>query len=91
MLLVGRRYGSISDYSRVVQSFGQIAKTTGVSASTVWNVITRYHVNDNGFKKHRRGRTSLIPAHVQQLMCRQETLKAMAFQPLVARARAFAR
>ena len=49
LTLVARRYGSLTDFSKVVARYCDIARATGVKKDTVRNVILRFHKNGNRF------------------------------------------
>lgn len=65
LALVKHRYGSVDNYDGEVLSYEQIAKVSGVAASTVRNNILRFHRHGNKvIWKKNPGRPCRIPADV---------------------------
>ena len=72
LFLVAERYGSTTDFSQVIQSYGQISRHNSIAASTIHEVIEKFHRNGNRYRKMRggMGRPSLIPSDIEaRLVC----------------------
>ena len=72
LYLVEERYGSTTDFSQVIQSYGQISRHNSIAASTIHEVIVKFHRNGNRYRKMRggMGRPSLIPRDIEErLVC----------------------
>ena len=88
--LLARRYGSITDFSRVAMRWCDIARVTGVHKWTVQKAIQRYHEKGNRYVKAKRvgysaGRPHLFPAEIEAEICSWASLNEMRFLSLAKR------
>ena len=87
-LLLLHRYGSITDFSKVIASFSVVAKATGIASPTIHRAIHRYHRNGDCFVEAKvvyKGRRKKVPAAVEKELCSYEVLTEMRFLPLMRR------
>ena len=67
--LLARRYGSITDFSRIIARICDISKATGIAWSTVKEAIDRYHKNGNQFineSAKKTGRKKKVPDSIER-------------------------
>ena len=84
--IIARRYGSLTDFSRITARVSQIAKALGFNWMTVKSIIKRFHANGNQFLPRPRPiRPRKVPARVEEELISRELLNEMRFLPLAAR------
>ena len=59
LLLVALRYGSLTSFDRIVSSYEQVSKQTGLRPHVVSLAIKRWHANGNRYVNHKQGRQPL--------------------------------
>ena len=77
-LLVALRYGSLTDYSRVINSYQEISRQTGLHPNTIYQAVTRYHRNGDCYRKAKLGRRPrhLLTDAQKALITSSRTLEA---------------
>ena len=88
MQLLFRRYGSLTNFNRVIASYKEIGERTSIRPGTVRNVIERFHAMGNryGVRPHDK-RPRMIPRHAEEWLCHWNTLFNMRYLPMRERAR----
>ena len=84
-LVVRLRYGSLTNYSQIINSWADIEDMTGIRQSTAREMIVRFHANNNSTKMGiRKGRPpQQVPVEVLQYL--KASLHENRFFPLRAR------
>ena len=75
-LIVAMRYGSITDFSKVYQTFTEIGRRLTVLPQTLSTAVKRWHENGNKFmirKKYKARPRKLLP-EVEAEVCSNEML-----------------
>ena len=88
-LLLKHRYGSTKSFKKIIKSYQDIEKITGVRYGTVRNIIARYHNNGNRYvqKGTRIYSRTMIPSHAAEWLCKWDTLYNMRYLTMQARAK----
>ena len=82
--LLARRYGSLTDFSKVVARYCDISRATGLHRATVRNAIKLFHKRGDRYERCRDnvrpvGRPRVIPEDLEAQLTSYETLNDMKF------------
>ena len=79
-LLVAMRFGSVSDFSRIYNSWSDIGRRLVVNAETVRKAVTRYIANGGRFVQvENRGKARKVSQELEDTLCSVEKLDEYRF------------
>ena len=77
-----RRYGNLTDFSKTIATYADIARATGINERTVRRIILHYHNLGDRYDADslkRAGRKRKLPPHVERELASWELLNEMRF------------